>query len=235
MTMSVWEQRTSQLRRHRQMSSREILYTSPSEERDGPAQAQQGHPLSLHQKVMQHTPSSSIKRLNDPLASPAKNQDSSFPVDTPLDAALSTDIPEPPVVPEVSMTIPEPPETEPIPENEKLRLNSTIHERKGRLNGERQHKPVKKFRPPDNIDALTPEMGVHRFRGRRSPHQCDLQMEARSRGSSPGNQSKNMTTRSVSQERMKNSEEAEEKEPDKTEQRKGETGLPEENRYRDHH
>uniref|UniRef100_A0A4W4FM08 Voltage-dependent calcium channel alpha-1 subunit IQ domain-containing protein n=1 Tax=Electrophorus electricus TaxID=8005 RepID=A0A4W4FM08_ELEEL len=36
MTMSVWEQRTSQLRRHRQMSSREILYSSPSEERDGP-------------------------------------------------------------------------------------------------------------------------------------------------------------------------------------------------------
>uniref|UniRef100_A0A8C2H6N3 Calcium channel, voltage-dependent, R type, alpha 1E subunit a n=1 Tax=Cyprinus carpio TaxID=7962 RepID=A0A8C2H6N3_CYPCA len=36
LTMSVWEQRTSQLRRHRQMSSREILFSSPSEEHDGP-------------------------------------------------------------------------------------------------------------------------------------------------------------------------------------------------------
>ncbi|KAJ8395442.1 hypothetical protein AAFF_G00031760 [Aldrovandia affinis] len=34
MTMSVWEQRTSQLRRHRQMSSREILFSGPPEEPD---------------------------------------------------------------------------------------------------------------------------------------------------------------------------------------------------------
>uniref|UniRef100_A0A8C5DWT1 Voltage-dependent calcium channel alpha-1 subunit IQ domain-containing protein n=1 Tax=Gouania willdenowi TaxID=441366 RepID=A0A8C5DWT1_GOUWI len=62
MTMSVWEQRTSQLRRHRQMSSREILYSNPNEEKDGPpslAQAHQSHPLSLHRKVMQHTQSGS--------------------------------------------------------------------------------------------------------------------------------------------------------------------------------
>uniref|UniRef100_A0A4W6G2E4 Calcium voltage-gated channel subunit alpha1 E n=1 Tax=Lates calcarifer TaxID=8187 RepID=A0A4W6G2E4_LATCA len=60
MTMSVWEQRTSQLRRHRQMSSREILFSTPSEEKDGPpasAQGQHGRPLSLHRKAMQHTPS----------------------------------------------------------------------------------------------------------------------------------------------------------------------------------
>uniref|UniRef100_A0A8C9T2E7 Calcium voltage-gated channel subunit alpha1 E n=1 Tax=Scleropages formosus TaxID=113540 RepID=A0A8C9T2E7_SCLFO len=34
MTMSVWEQRTSQLRRHRQMSSREVLYSNPKEDLD---------------------------------------------------------------------------------------------------------------------------------------------------------------------------------------------------------
>uniref|UniRef100_A0A8D3EG46 Calcium channel, voltage-dependent, R type, alpha 1E subunit a n=1 Tax=Scophthalmus maximus TaxID=52904 RepID=A0A8D3EG46_SCOMX len=69
MTMSVWEQRTSQLRRHRQMSSREILFNSPSEEKDGPpasAQAPHGRPLSLHRQAMQHTPSGSLKHLTDP-------------------------------------------------------------------------------------------------------------------------------------------------------------------------
>uniref|UniRef100_A0A669DLN8 Calcium voltage-gated channel subunit alpha1 E n=1 Tax=Oreochromis niloticus TaxID=8128 RepID=A0A669DLN8_ORENI len=73
MTMSVWEQRTSQLRRHRQMSSREILFSSPTEEKDGPPASSQAHvrPLSLHRKAMQ-TPSGSIKHLTDPLASPAK-------------------------------------------------------------------------------------------------------------------------------------------------------------------
>uniref|UniRef100_A0A671YKV8 Calcium voltage-gated channel subunit alpha1 E n=1 Tax=Sparus aurata TaxID=8175 RepID=A0A671YKV8_SPAAU len=75
MTMSVWEQRTSQLRRHRQMSSREILYSNPSEEKDGPpVSAQHGHPLSLHRKVMEHTPSGSLKRAMVPLASPVKHQ-----------------------------------------------------------------------------------------------------------------------------------------------------------------
>uniref|UniRef100_A0AAQ5XN33 Voltage-dependent calcium channel alpha-1 subunit IQ domain-containing protein n=1 Tax=Amphiprion ocellaris TaxID=80972 RepID=A0AAQ5XN33_AMPOC len=65
MTMSVWEQRTSQLRRHRQMSSREILFSSPSDEKDGPpasAHPQHGRPLSLHRKAMQHTPSGSLKQ-----------------------------------------------------------------------------------------------------------------------------------------------------------------------------
>uniref|UniRef100_I3J0M6 Calcium voltage-gated channel subunit alpha1 E n=1 Tax=Oreochromis niloticus TaxID=8128 RepID=I3J0M6_ORENI len=88
MTMSVWEQRTSQLRRHRQMSSREILFSSPTEEKDGPPASSQAHvrPLSLHRKAMQ-TPSGSIKHLTDPLASPAKTQPSgsSISVDVPLD------------------------------------------------------------------------------------------------------------------------------------------------------
>uniref|UniRef100_A0A671PUH4 Calcium channel, voltage-dependent, R type, alpha 1E subunit a n=1 Tax=Sinocyclocheilus anshuiensis TaxID=1608454 RepID=A0A671PUH4_9TELE len=55
LTMSVWEQRTSQLRRHRQMSSREILFSSPSEEHDGP-------PGCLHHKKPGISPSNS-KRI----------------------------------------------------------------------------------------------------------------------------------------------------------------------------
>uniref|UniRef100_A0A8C2X559 Calcium voltage-gated channel subunit alpha1 E n=1 Tax=Cyclopterus lumpus TaxID=8103 RepID=A0A8C2X559_CYCLU len=91
MTMSVWEQRTSQLRRHRQMSSREILFSGPSEEKDGTpvsAQTQQGPPLSLHRKAMEATQTGS---LTDPLDSPSKNQasGSSMSVDTPLDGVIS--------------------------------------------------------------------------------------------------------------------------------------------------
>lgn len=232
MTMSVWEQRTSQLRRHRQMSSREILFSSPSEEKDGPppsAQAQHGRPLSLHRKAMENKPSGSLKRLTDPLASPAKNQasGSSASVDMTLDAALSSDIPDPPVsvlVPEsldstnmplpdasVSVAIPEP-----ITESVKLGVNqshNTSSERRSpRLNSERQHRPVKKFRPPDNLDTLTPEMGGHGgIGGRRALHHCDHQSGARSQGSSPGNGS-HLASRSVSRERKGNPGKVEEKE-----------------------
>ncbi|XP_047442955.1 voltage-dependent R-type calcium channel subunit alpha-1E isoform X4 [Mugil cephalus] len=212
MTMSVWEQRTSQLRRHRQMSSREILYTNPSEEKDGPpvsGQAQHGLPLSLHRKAMQNTPSGSLKHLTDPLASPAKNQasGSSMSVDVPLAPALSGDIPEPPLsvlVPDsldpanvpitdsVSMAIPEPPESEPIPESGKLAINQShkhaSERRSPRLNAERQHRAVKKFRPPDNVDTLTPEIGGHGgIRGRRTLHHCAHPTGTKSQGSSPGN------------------------------------------------
>uniref|UniRef100_A0A8C6PT48 Calcium voltage-gated channel subunit alpha1 E n=1 Tax=Nothobranchius furzeri TaxID=105023 RepID=A0A8C6PT48_NOTFU len=90
MTMSVWEQRTSQLRRHRQMSSREVLYNSQNEEKDA-----QGRPLSLHRKTVQHTLSGNMKQLTDPLAPTGKNQSA---VDTPLDATLPDDIPERPIL-----------------------------------------------------------------------------------------------------------------------------------------
>ncbi|XP_070687965.1 voltage-dependent R-type calcium channel subunit alpha-1E [Pempheris klunzingeri] len=246
MTMSVWEQRTSQLRRHRQMSSREVLYSSPSEEKDGPpatVQAQHGRPLSLHRKVMEHTPSGSLKRSTDPLASPVRNQASGslMSVDTPLDAALSGDIPEPPasvLVPEsldptnvplpdasVSVAIPEP-----ITESGKLGLNhNTVSEcRSPRLNGERQHKAVKKFRPPDSGDTLTPEMGGHGgIRGRRALHHCDHLSGARSQGSSPGNGG-HLASRSVSRERKRNPGKIEEKEAET--KKEGEVSKPDESR-----
>ncbi|XP_072245638.1 voltage-dependent R-type calcium channel subunit alpha-1E isoform X2 [Leuresthes tenuis] len=209
MTMSVWEQRTSQLRRHRQMSSREVLFSGPSEEKDGPPaapQGQHGRTVSLHRKAMQHTPSESVKHQTDPLISPVKNQaaGSSISMDVSLDATLPDDIPEPPMsalVPEsldptnvsltdsVSMTILKPPESEPITESRKLGVNHkpASEHRSPRLNGERQHKPVKKFRPPDNIDTLTPDIGGHvEIRGRKALHHCDHQNGTRNQASSPG-------------------------------------------------
>uniref|UniRef100_A0A8C7FE90 Calcium voltage-gated channel subunit alpha1 E n=1 Tax=Oncorhynchus kisutch TaxID=8019 RepID=A0A8C7FE90_ONCKI len=62
MTMSVWEQRTSQLRRHRQMSSREILFSNPSEEQEAP-------PGCPHHLKATGTPTGSLK-LADPTADP---------------------------------------------------------------------------------------------------------------------------------------------------------------------
>uniref|UniRef100_A0A3Q3LAH6 Voltage-dependent R-type calcium channel subunit alpha-1E-like n=1 Tax=Mastacembelus armatus TaxID=205130 RepID=A0A3Q3LAH6_9TELE len=226
MTMSVWEQRTSQLRRHRQMSGREILFSNPSEEKDRPpaaAQAQHGRPLSLQRKAMPHPPSGSVKQLTDPVASPAKNQasGSAMSMDMPLNPVISGDIPEPPMssVPESlnpknasfsdasgSMTIPEPPESE--PDSRKLGVNqtdSTVGERRSpRLNDERQHRAVKKFRPPDDVDTLAPEMGGHSaIRGRRVLHHCDHQSGASSQGPSPGN-GNHSASRSVSREAKRN-------------------------------
>lgn len=250
--MSVWEQRTSQLRRHRQMSSREILFSSPSEDKDGPpttSQTQHGRPLSLHRKAMQHTLSGSLKHLTDPLTSPAKNQasGSSMTKDVPLNDTLSGDIPEPPIsvlapesldptnVPlsDASMTIPEPPESEPVTEDRKLGVsqnhNSISERRSPRLNDERQHRAVKKFRPPDNIDTLTPEMGGYcGIRGRRALHHCDHESGARSQGSSPVNGS-HLESRSSSTETKRNSGKIEEKEVE-TKKEEEET-KPEENRW----
>ncbi|XP_054902892.1 voltage-dependent R-type calcium channel subunit alpha-1E [Poeciliopsis prolifica] len=200
MTMSVWEQRTSQLRRHRQMSSREILFSSPSEEKDGPPASVHGRSLSLHRKAVQHTPSGSLKRPTDPLTSPGQTQPLASSV--PLDATVPGDIPEPSMAEPESecldptnvprLTLPEPPESESTGENKKPGLNHKhISEpRSPRLNAERQHRHVKKFRPPDNIDTLTPEKGGHiEIRGRRGLH-CDHRNGTKNQASSPGKERK---------------------------------------------
>ncbi|XP_068563432.1 voltage-dependent R-type calcium channel subunit alpha-1E isoform X1 [Cebidichthys violaceus] len=250
MTMSVWEQRTSQLRRHRQMSSREILFSGPSEEKDGPpvsAQTQHGRPLSLHRKAMEQT--GSLKQLADPLDSPSKNQasGSSMSVDTPLDAPPSGDISEPPVVlateslnatnvplADVCLPVPEPHESDSITESGKLVIqqHNTDSERpRQRLNGERQHRPVKKFRPPDNLDTLTPEMGGHGvIRGRRALHHCDHQSGTRSQASSSGN-GNHLPSRSVSRERRRNPGKVEEKEAETKREEK--LSKPDESRRTD--
>uniref|UniRef100_A0A8C7YVF7 Calcium channel, voltage-dependent, R type, alpha 1E subunit a n=1 Tax=Oryzias sinensis TaxID=183150 RepID=A0A8C7YVF7_9TELE len=140
MTMSVWEQRTSQLRRHRQMSSREILFTSPSEEKD---------------------------------ASPTKNQATSAGVS--LDVALEASLPDDRPEPATSLLEPEPPDPPAgsglIPDSNKLGVNQKAdHEcRSPRLNAERQHRAVKKFRPPDTTESG----GRVEIRGRRTAHLCD--------------------------------------------------------------
>uniref|UniRef100_A0A7N6AZD0 Voltage-dependent calcium channel type A subunit alpha-1 n=1 Tax=Anabas testudineus TaxID=64144 RepID=A0A7N6AZD0_ANATE len=246
MTMSVWEQRTSQLRRHRQMSSREVLFSSPSEDKDGPpTTSQTQRPLSLHRKAMQHTLSGSLKHLTDPLASPAKNQASASAMtkDVTLNATLSGDIPEPPMsvlesldptnppLSDASVAIPEPPESEPVSEGRKLAVsqshNSISERRSPRLNGERQHRAVKKFRPPDNVDTLTPEMGGHGgIRSRRALHHCEHQSGAKSQGSSPVNGG-HLESRSSSRERKRNPGKLEGKEEEA--RKEEEETKPEEN------
>lgn len=205
MTMSVWEQRTSQLRRHRQMSSREILFSSPSEERDGPpATAHQGRPLSLHRKALEHTSSGSLKQLKEPLSSPVKNQNpdsSAVPDPATSEAPQATAVSESEPLPDAS---PSEPNT-----NTSTKLSvehtqgPTSERRSPRLNGDRQHRAVKKFRPPDNLGALTPERG-ELLGGRR----C---RRGRVQGSSPANGC-HLAGRSVSRERRRNHGKAEETE-----------------------
>lgn len=233
MTMSVWEQRTSQLRRHRQMSSREILFSTPSEERDGPpasSHGPHGRPLSLHRKALEHTPSGSLKHPKDPLTSPVKNQApvSSMAADISLDPAISAEVPEAQesALEPMSVLLPDasPAVTELHTEGKKLAVDqsySTAGERRSpRLNGDRQHRAVKKFRPPDNLETLTPERGGHDGRkGRR----------VRGHGSSPGNGG-HLASRSVSRERRKNPGKAEEVEAGAEATREVEAPKPHENR-----
>ncbi|XP_061680587.1 voltage-dependent R-type calcium channel subunit alpha-1E [Syngnathoides biaculeatus] len=201
MTMSVWEQRTSQLRRHRQMSSREVLSSGPSQEKDGPAasaQSQHGRPQSLHRKVMHSTPPAGSRcptdPVADPLAPPTKNQVSS---EMSFEAVLSGVIPEPPLAtlpPEIldplTITPEDPQDFTPDPSLDVDESYNKLSERRSpRLNGDRQHRPVKKFRPPDDCDARL-------IRGRKLLR-CH-QNGARSQGSSPRKGS-----RSVSGERTK--------------------------------
>ncbi|XP_077390703.1 voltage-dependent R-type calcium channel subunit alpha-1E isoform X3 [Festucalex cinctus] len=221
MTMSVWEQRTSQLRRHRQMSSREILFSGPSEEKDGSAASR---PQSLHRKVMQSTPPGGLKcltdPLEDPLASPTKNQTS---MKMSFEAVMSGVIPEPPMSappPEtsdpLSITPENPPESIPEPSLDVDESHNKISERRSpRLNGDRQHRAVKKFRPPDNGDAG----GIR----------CSHQNGARSHGSSSRNGSRSVS-RERNGERSRVPTKVEEKEND-VERDKREEYNSEENRH----
>uniref|UniRef100_A0A8C2D8Z5 Calcium channel, voltage-dependent, R type, alpha 1E subunit a n=1 Tax=Cyprinus carpio TaxID=7962 RepID=A0A8C2D8Z5_CYPCA len=81
LTMSVWEQRTSQLRRHRQMSSREILFSSPSEEHDGP-------PGCHHHRKPGISPSNSKRSAIETTTSttmPEATLEPPMPMDMPVD------------------------------------------------------------------------------------------------------------------------------------------------------
>ncbi|XP_062419226.1 voltage-dependent R-type calcium channel subunit alpha-1E isoform X5 [Pungitius pungitius] len=234
MTMSVWEQRTSQLRRHRQMSSREVLFTGPGEEKDGPplsAQTPHGNPPPPPPPQRK---AGSLKQLTDPPGSPSQHRASgpSVLVDAPLEADRSADEPQrqaerapgSPGAPDAPLAdvsipaaVPGPPGSEPPSESGALLGQGPGDDNADagggvrpspRLNCERQHRAVKKFRPPDNFDALAPGTGGRGgIRGRRAPHRCDRQNGTRGQGSSPGNGS-----RSVSRERRRTPGEMEEKE-----------------------
>lgn len=218
MTMSVWEQRTSQLRRHRQMSSREILFSSPSEEKDGPPASAQGRPLSLHRKVLENTPSGSLKHPKDPLTSPIKSQDPVSPsaVDVPVEAEVP-DPPESVLTTEcVGSTNTPPPDAGSVPDRANPDVGETPITAPGRqnprLHGDRQHRAVKKFRPTNKPENLTLELGGHdRVKGRRAPHRRDHHNEPRSQAAANGSGTRE-ASRSVSRERKRNSGKCEEAE-----------------------
>ncbi|XP_077572355.1 voltage-dependent R-type calcium channel subunit alpha-1E isoform X1 [Stigmatopora nigra] len=189
-TMSVWEQTTSQLRRHRQMSGRETLFGAAGEEKDvttASVRSQHGRPESLHRKNMQSTPPGGPRCPSDPLGadqvSQSKNQTSA---EMAFEAVLSGVIPEPPMsapVTDISDPLSLTPEDTPDP---------ILDEgRSPRLAGDRQHRAVKKFRPPDNGEA-------GKVRGRKALR--SRQNDARSRGSSPRKE-KRSASRSVSRDR----------------------------------
>ncbi|XP_073724142.1 voltage-dependent R-type calcium channel subunit alpha-1E isoform X2 [Misgurnus anguillicaudatus] len=176
LTMSVWEQRTSQLRRHRQMSSREILFNSPSEEQDGPPGCQLNQKPGL-------TPSNSKKRANETSATtttlPEGTLEPTMPMDMPLDdqsipepplaipeppVTEDTSLPEPPVM--LNLPPPEPPESKTSPE-----ATLDVNNHCPKLSGNRRQRAVRKYRPPATGDMLTPDMGPRPRRLRhREPH-----------------------------------------------------------------
>uniref|UniRef100_A0A1A8SCM2 Calcium channel, voltage-dependent, R type, alpha 1E subunit n=1 Tax=Nothobranchius rachovii TaxID=451742 RepID=A0A1A8SCM2_9TELE len=134
------------------MSSREVLYNSQNEEKDA-----QGRPLSLHRK----------------------NQSA---VDTPLDATLPDDIPEPPMsaLNLLNQNTPQ--------RAKKLGLSHKPERRSPRLNGERQHQHVKKFRPPDT--QTSEKGGPTEIKAQRVLHQCDHHNRTGNQGSSPMSEEK---------------------------------------------
>ncbi|KAL6459367.1 hypothetical protein MHYP_G00328390 [Metynnis hypsauchen] len=162
MTMSVWEQRTSQLRRHRQMSSREILYSSTNEERDGQGVLQHHRPAA--------SPSHSIRRSAETSRQTSLNL--KHPAETETQTSLSvrrpSDAPLEPVGPldlslgeeDISMPLPEPPMALDIPLPE-LQLPESATSSCGsqavshlRLNGERRQRAIRKHRPTDSGSKL---------------------------------------------------------------------------------
>lgn len=209
MTMSVWEQRTSQLRRHRQMSSREVLYSAkPGEE---------NHHQELNRKSTL-TPTDGSRRLPNPVIAPmvagtmpgdasAGTTAAALPMDLTLGKNPLT-LPEPPLsLPEpplpMDLPLPEPPLVADVPSPEgastpeaKHGVTNHHHHNHGLgarrlIGGERRQRAVRKIRSPVG-DTLTPDMGL---RPRRQRHR-----EARD-GEASGRDSQDECSRSVSRER----------------------------------
>ncbi|XP_028283639.1 voltage-dependent R-type calcium channel subunit alpha-1E-like [Parambassis ranga] len=115
--MSVWEQRANQLRKRRQMQSREELFSSPTEDTiETPT-------------IPHHAPALS------PGASPAHLPESPMSVGMPL--------PEPPM--SISIPIPEPPVAEPLVKLSEEKSGGANHRTTGGAGGGR-HRMARKFR-----------------------------------------------------------------------------------------
>ncbi|XP_018582301.2 voltage-dependent R-type calcium channel subunit alpha-1E isoform X2 [Scleropages formosus] len=187
MTMSVWEQRTSQLRRHRQMSSREVLYSNPKEDLDSS--------LSCHHHH-KPTQTDSLRCLAEPPGPMAATlPEPPLPIDMPLaENRTSTPmlLPEPPV--DTSMPLSETPEPErlSLPEAKpgNHRHSALDGPRSPRLNGDRRQRVARKVRPPPG-DTLAPDTGI---RPRRYRHR---EPQSETEGLSPHSES----SRSISRER----------------------------------
>ncbi|KAJ7992826.1 hypothetical protein DPEC_G00266050 [Dallia pectoralis] len=205
MTMSVWEQRTSQLRRHRQMSSREILFSSPSDEQEAP-------PGCPHNPKTTVITTGSLKLADataDPMASvaePPKPADT--PLEEPTQSVGSTPLPEPstdrPLTdspePTAAFTL-EPAESDLCPVGN-LAINNHCRPglnglRSPRLNGERRRRAVRKFRPPAG-DTLTPDMAGMKHRRSRGTGYCEVPAG----GEDVDSPQEEVSSRSVSRERQ---------------------------------
>ncbi|XP_051732165.1 voltage-dependent R-type calcium channel subunit alpha-1E isoform X1 [Ctenopharyngodon idella] len=116
--MSVWEQRTNQLRKRRQMASREVLFGSPTED-------QMDTPVSDHHQ----------QSCMSPETSPLHLPESPMSVGIPL--------PEPPM--SITIPLPEPPESEPLPlMGSGLEERPSVNNHHS--NTERRHRVARKFR-----------------------------------------------------------------------------------------
>ncbi|XP_023674747.2 voltage-dependent R-type calcium channel subunit alpha-1E-like isoform X1 [Paramormyrops kingsleyae] len=184
-SMSVWEQRANQLRKRRQMASREVLFSSPSEEQDTPGSCH-------HQRKATYTSSASLRRL------PESPVSTGMPLpESPMSVAMP--LPEPPMsIPEPPMSIPEPPMSIilPPPDNplamslpnpleskslplpgpeDRLAVTNHCHLSqegwRSPRSGERRQRGARRFRPPSG-NTLAPEDGTrprkHRHRESRS-------------------------------------------------------------------
>lgn len=115
--MSVWEQRANQLRKRRQMASREVLFGGPTEEQDTPGS-------DHHQQRNLSTETSPLHLPESPMS-------------------VGMPLPEPPM--SITIPLPEPPESEPLPlagSGLEERPSANNHH----ANTERRHRVARKFR-----------------------------------------------------------------------------------------
>uniref|UniRef100_A0A8C1NDB1 Calcium channel, voltage-dependent, R type, alpha 1E subunit b n=1 Tax=Cyprinus carpio TaxID=7962 RepID=A0A8C1NDB1_CYPCA len=137
--MSVWEQRANQLRKRRQMASREVLFGSPTEDQ-------------LDTPVSDHHQQSCISPETSPLHLP----------ESPMSVGMP--LPEPPM--SISIPLPEPPESEPLPltgSGLEERPGTNNHH----SNTERRHRVARKFRAA--AAAGVAEGGRHKRHRHREP------------------------------------------------------------------